>query len=216
MSNRYSECVATLAGVCAIAVAALGAPSSAAQVPPLPKAPVTLNISARIALSGHPEAFELESTGRRIFVNVPSAHQVAVVDRDSGRVRATWDLEGLGYNFAMALDETNRRLLVATRRPAFLLAYDTESGQRVGQLAICGDADDLFLDSQRRRLYAVCGEGRVDVIQQRDSDHYEVSDRVPTSPGARTGLFVPRLSTLFVAVPSRAGAAAEVRAYTVK
>jgi hypothetical protein len=123
---------------------------------------------------------------------------------------------GASGNFAMALDGSSHRLFVATRRPALLLTYDTESGKRVGELAICGNADDLFFDSRRRQLYAVCGEGRVEVIQQRDADHYAVIERVPTSSGARTGLFVPRLSTLFVAVPARAGATVEIRAYTIK
>jgi hypothetical protein len=48
---------------------------------------------------------------------------------------------------------------IATRRPALLLAYDTESGKRVAELAICGDADDLFFEGTRRQLYAVCGDG---------------------------------------------------------
>jgi hypothetical protein len=37
-----------------------------------------------------------------------------------------------------------------------------------------------------------------------------------TAPGARTGLFVPRLSTWFVAVPARVGAGARIRAYSIK
>ena len=116
----------------------------------------------------------------------------------------------------MALDEPNHRLFVATRKPALLLAYDTISGRRTAESPICGDADDLFFDGQRHQLYAVCGEGVVDVIRQRDADHYEVALHLQTSSGARTGLFVPQLSTLFVAVPSRSGSSAEIRVYRVE
>ena len=35
-----------------------------------------------VKLDGHPEAFQLEQNGPRIFINVPTAHQVAVVDRE--------------------------------------------------------------------------------------------------------------------------------------
>lgn len=178
--------------------------------------PQSLAIRQRIELAGHPEAFELEPSGQRIFVNVPSAGHIAVIDRLRGVVATSWSLKGLAGNFAMALDEASHRLFVATRRPARLLAYDTESGRRVDEIEICGDADDLFFDGRRRQLYAVCGEGRVDVIQQRDADHYAVAARVATAPGARTGLFVPRLSTLFVAVPARGGASASVRVYTIE
>ena len=86
-----------------------------------------------------------------------------------------------------------------------LLAYDTRVGTQAAAIAICGDADDMFIDHQRQRLYVVCGEGLVQVIQRQADDRYEVAERLATSPGARTGLFVPELSTLFVAVPAREG-----------
>lgn len=176
----------------------------------------TLRVVKRLDLPGHPEAFELDSSGRFVYVNVPSMSQIAVIDRRSDKIAASWGVTGASGNFAMALDGSTHRLFVVTRRPALLLTYDTESGKRVGELAICGDADDLFFDSQRRQLYAICGEGMVDVVRQRDADHYELIERLRTSPGARTGLLVPRLSTLFVAVPARAGATAELRAYRIQ
>src|SRR5207248_4987566 len=39
-----------------------------------------------IKLSAHPEAFELEKNGRRIFVNVPNSRHVAVIDCARGAV----------------------------------------------------------------------------------------------------------------------------------
>lgn len=170
--------------------------------------PHTLRVIQRIELAGHPESFQLDSIGRLIYVNVPDTGHIAVVDRRSGKVVATWRLEGASRNFPMALDEPNHRLFVATRQPALLRAYNTRDGKRTAQLPICSDADDLFVDEQRRQLYVVCGEGVVQVLRRQDGDRYEITQRIATSPGARTGLFVPRLSTLFVAVPARAGSMA--------
>jgi hypothetical protein len=178
--------------------------------------PDTLRIVRRIELAGHPEAFELESRGNRIHVNVPSAGHIAVVDLSAGKVSAIWTLDGASGNFAMAMDESGRRLFVATRQPASMLVYDIDTGKRTASLPICGDADDLFFDERRRQLYAVCGEGMVEVIRQRDADHYDVIERTRTSSGARTGLFTPERSTLYVAVPARGGSSAEVRAYKVQ
>lgn len=115
--------------------------------------------------------------------------------RQRGVVASTWPLEGVAANFPMALDEAGHRLFVAARRPSRLPAYDTESGQRVDELEICGDADDLFFDRRRQQLCAVCGEGRFDAAQQRDADCRFVMERVQTSRGARTGRCVPGLST---------------------
>jgi len=35
---------------------------------------------AEATLKAHPESFRLEAPGHRIFVNVPDAHEIAVVD----------------------------------------------------------------------------------------------------------------------------------------
>jgi DNA-binding beta-propeller fold protein YncE len=166
-----------------------------------------------IDLAGHPESFQLESAGTRIFVNVPTASQIAIVDRSNKAVVGTWKIEDKQANFPMALDEVNRRLFVATRRPASLLVFDTQSGARKTDLTIGGDADDLFYDAKRKRLYVICGEGVVDVFEQRGADHYERTAEVRTVRGARTGLFVPVRDELFVAVPTHAGAPAEIRVY---
>jgi hypothetical protein len=169
-----------------------------------------------IKLAAHPEAFELEKHGRRIFVNVPNAGHVAVIDRDKGEVIATWKPDGASANFPMALDEANHRLFVGCRTPAKLVVLNTDSGATVTTLDISGDADEVFYDAKRRRLYAICGEGYVDIMEQTDSDHYNRAMKVPTASGARTGFFMPEWDALFVAVPHRGKQASEIRRYQVK
>lgn len=158
---------------------------------------------ADIPLPGHPESFQLESNGPRIFVNVPSARQVTVVDRDKQEVVATWPLTDARDNFPMALDEANGRLFVGPRSPAKLVVLDTTTGQTVARLDITGDTDDIFYDPQTRRIYVSGGEGRVTVIEQRDADTYRLLGAVPTAPGARTALFAPESQRLYVAIPRR-------------
>src|SRR5215831_11583218 len=142
-----------------------------------------------IPLRGHPESFQLEQSGPRIFVNVPTAdHTIAVVDRQKHTVIATWFLEARS-NFPMALDEANRRLMVAARSPARLVVLDTSSGRAVASLPTVGDADDLFYDAALRRIYISGGEGFIDTFQQEDPDHYRPLGRITTALGARTSYF---------------------------
>jgi DNA-binding beta-propeller fold protein YncE len=169
-----------------------------------------------IKLAAHPEAFELEKRGRHIFVNVPNAGHVAVIDRDKGEVIATWKTDGASANFPMALDEANHRLFIACRNPAKLVVLNTDSGNVVTTLDISGDPDDVFYDAKRRRLYAICGAGYVEIIEQADPNTYKPAAKVPTANGARTGLFVPERDNLFVAVPHHGSQAAEIRCYQVK
>jgi DNA-binding beta-propeller fold protein YncE len=169
-----------------------------------------------IKLAAHPEAFALEKQGRRIFVNVPNTAQIAVINRDKREVTATWKLPGASANFPLALDEANHRLFVACRNPAKLVVLNTESGAAVAGVDISSDADEIFYDPRRRRLYLVCGSGYIDIVEQTDSDHYKPISKVPTATGARTGLFVSERDALFVAVPHRGNQRAEIRRYQVK
>jgi len=169
-----------------------------------------------IQLAGHPESFQLEKRGTRIFVNVPGARHIAVVDRTKRAVVATWGVPDAQSNFPMALDESGRRLFVGARRPAVLLVYDIDSGKVVAKQPIGGDTDDLFFDPERKRLYVVCGEGRIDIVRQEDPDRYSLEGSVSTAPRARTGLFVPEERRLYVAAPAVGTSPARLLAYRVR
>jgi DNA-binding beta-propeller fold protein YncE len=169
-----------------------------------------------IKLSAHPEAFQLEKKGSRIFVNVPNSRHVAVVDRDKGEVIATWKTDLAFANFPMALDEVDRRLFVGCRLPSRLVVLNTDSGDVISKIDISGDCDDLFYDAKRHRVYAICGAGKIDVIDQIDPNTYRVSTTIGTADGARTGLFVSEVDVLFVAVPRRGSQQAEVRCYQIE
>jgi YVTN family beta-propeller protein len=173
------------------------------------------NTAGDIKLAAHPESFQLESAGPRIFVNVPSAGHVAVVDRVKQAITARWPVTAAGANYPMALDEANRRLFIGCRRPAKLLVYDTGSGANVAAVDIVGDTDDLFYDAAKKSLYVIGGEGFITVLAQQDADHYTQVQKLQTAPGARTGLFVPELDKLFLAVPHRGTQPAEIRVYDV-
>src|SRR5438552_15222401 len=60
-----------------------------------------------IKLSAHTEAFDLQQNGNRMFVHVPNSRHVAVIDREKGKVVATWKTDLAFGNFPMALDDAN-------------------------------------------------------------------------------------------------------------
>jgi DNA-binding beta-propeller fold protein YncE len=169
-----------------------------------------------IKLSAHPEAFQLEKNGNRIFVNVPNSRHVEVIDRDKGEVIARWKTDLAFGNFPMALDEANHRLFVGCRLPSRLVALNTDSGDVAAKVDISGDSDDVFYDSKRHRVYAICGAGKIEIIEETDPKTYKPLTKVDTANGARTGLFVPERDTLFVAVPHRGSQQAEIRSYQVE
>jgi len=175
--------------------------------------PADAKLHGEAKLPGHPESFQLERSGSRVFVNVPTADQIAVVDRTSMKIVATWRVTTARSNFPMALDEENHRLFIGCRRPAKALVFDTTSGTEIASFDIVGDTDDLFYDAQRKRLYVSGGEGFIDVIQDQGENQFSRIAHMPTAPGARTSLYVADQSRLYLAVPHRGNQKAEIRVF---
>jgi DNA-binding beta-propeller fold protein YncE len=170
--------------------------------------PETLTKAADIRLKGHPEGFQIDETGTKVFVNVPDARDVEVADLASEANRSL-PVQGAGSNFPMAIDRDAHRVLVAFRNPPTLMALSSEDGRSVAKIETCGDADDVFVDPKRRRVYVSCGEGVVDVLEQVEAGYRRLA-RVPTVSGARTSLFVPELDRLFAAVRARSNEPAAI------
>ena len=162
-------------------------------------------------LPGHPESFQLSAGARQIFVNVPDAQSIIVLDPNSEGTRERWSTGTDRGNFAMALDEENQRVLVLYRNPPKLSARDVRTGAVIAERDTCGDVDDAFVDAKRRRVYVTCGEGFVDVLD--GSAEYARLARIPTQPGARTSLFIPPLDRLAVAVRSNGSEPAALWVY---
>ncbi len=159
-------------------------------------------------LREHPEAFQLSPDGARIFANVPDAREIAVIDRASGKV-TTWPKLDARANFPMALDDAGKRVIAIFRRPARLIAFAASDGRVAGSAETCGDADDVFVDAARHRVYVSCGEGVVDVFEQKGNAYARLA-QVPTVSGARTSFFVSELDRLCVGVRASGGEPAAI------
>jgi DNA-binding beta-propeller fold protein YncE len=170
--------------------------------------------TGEIAMDAHPESFQLEKTGTRVFVNVPDRQEVEVADLVKGTVLARWPVS-CTTNFPMALDEAHHRLFVGCRMPARLAVFDTETGKIVASPTIVEHTDDLFFDASKGRIY-ILGEGFIEAWQEKDPDRYERIGRYPTPADGRTGLFVPDLGELFETIPHHGQQGAEILVYETK
>ena len=161
---------------------------------------VTRKRLATIALGAHPEGFQLDEIARRLYVNVPGARHIAVIDLSAGRQSAAWAMsDSPAANFPLAIDREGQRLLVGYRSPAMLIIYDLRSGAALKNLPTCGDTDDIAWVAERQLAYAACGEGFIDVIDLGRSRAQRVA-RIPTVKGARTSLYSLELDRLYIAV----------------
>jgi DNA-binding beta-propeller fold protein YncE len=164
---------------------------------------------ADIPLPAHPESFQLARSTQQVFVNVPKARAIAVVDRESGKQTASWATHDASGNFPMALDDNAKQVLVVFRSPARLGVFAMSDGSPVTSVEACGDADDVFLDARRHRVYISCGEGYLDVFDAQGGAYKRIG-HIPTVSGARTALFVAELDRLFLAVRAAPGQPAAI------
>jgi len=157
---------------------------------------------ADIHLPAHPESFQIDPQTGHTYVNIPSAHQIAVVDLDARHVMANWPTGNARSNFPMALDASQSLVASVFRSPPGLLLLDAATGTERQSLPTCGDADDVFFDPRRMRIYVSCGAGELAVMERKGAEWRELGT-LRTASGARTSLFVPDLDRLYVA--ERAG-----------
>jgi len=163
--------------------------------------PVTLERLGDVSFdSDKVEAMAIEQSGNRLYINLTGRNEVAVLDKNTLQRIATWPMRQAQQNAVMALDEPNRRLFVVTRKPSRLMVLDTDTGATVATFHAPDRCDQLIWDAGHRRIYALGGEGYIGVFEQKSADQYDELARVASAAGAKTGILVPELHRLYVAV----------------
>jgi len=165
--------------------------------------PAAMERVQEFKVGSHPESFQLEAEGPRIFVNLPDQESIGVVDRSTGVV-TKWKTPGYTNVHAMALDEASHRLFAASLQPGRLTVVDTQSGGVVAMLPCVLGVDDIWFDPLQKRIYAP-GTGAIDVFQQVDPDHYTAVARIQVGAGAGSTSFHLKTRTqdsLFMSWPN--------------
>jgi DNA-binding beta-propeller fold protein YncE len=179
--------------------------------------PKKMEVKATIKLPGAPEAFQLDPAQPRLYVNIPEPRQLAVVDTEKNEVINKFPLTLAEANYPLAFDSKGGRLFVGCRKKPSVVVLDAITGKEVAGIGIPADIDDLFFDAKRERLYASCGAGFLAVLQRKQSDRYDVVERIATGKLARTCLFDPESGRLYVPVPRQEGKnGPELRVYQAR
>lgn len=159
----------------------------------------------------HVEAMAVEQHGPRIYINVTDKNYVAVIDKATRKVVTKWPVTAAAENCCFAFDEPNGRLFMVTRKPGKLIVLNSHSGATIATFDAPLRTDEVVWDAKHRRVYVLGGEGYVAILQQKSPDSYTMLPRLMTAPGAKTGIVIPELNTLYVAAsPGESGATAKI------
>lgn len=144
--------------------------------------PIKMERVYSFKLGSHPESFQLNKSGTRIYVNLPDQRALAVIDRATGTVKK-WNIPGITNSHTLALDEDGDRLFTAALQPGRFVAIDASTGGTVAELPCVLGVDDLWFDESRHRIYAT-GAGAIDVFQRTGGDRYANIARIAIGAGA--------------------------------
>jgi YVTN family beta-propeller protein len=158
-----------------------------------------------IKLPAHPESFQVDKKLNLLFVNIPDAHMIGVIDLLQLKLIHKWEQKALSANFPMALDKENHQVFVGFRHPAKLLVLDGTSGKENDLLSMAGDADDLYYDQASKQVFVSGGDGHINIFRNQGGNSFKQTANIPTRSGARTSLLIPELKLFVLAARADAG-----------
>ncbi len=169
----------------------------------------------KIALPAHAEAFSFAKEDSLMYVNVPDAHQMDIINRKDFQIIGKKDFHKYVGNFPLVFDRKGNRLFIGFRAPPEVKIYNTKTLKPIGSIKISRDIDDLYYNPKKEEIYISCGGGYIEVIKVLAPAKYVLEERVKTKPGARTSLFVPKQSIFYLAAPKSGNLPAQILIYQV-
>jgi hypothetical protein len=177
--------------------------------------PIAHKQTGNIKLNAHPESFQLNKKNNRMYVNLPDANSIAIIDLKSFTLTGTWKINMYKANFPMTLDTANNLVFVGFRHPALLVGYDSNSGKEISSNEFVGDADDIFYYAAKQEIFATGGDGSINIFKRENGTAFKHTANIPTRSGARTSLFIPSLQILVVAERAEGGKKAALAVYRI-
>jgi hypothetical protein len=163
--------------------------------------PLSGDVLAKVKFASNSlQSLAVDPDGSRVFVMDQGNNKIVTVDRKTHQITHQWDVKDVGQAAMVQYDAAHHRLFVGTRKPGKLIVVDSETGATVASFAAPEKTDQLIYDKGTGRIYMLGGEGKIGIWQQNGADSYAELPRVTTVEGAKTGLLVPELHRLFVAV----------------
>jgi len=147
------------------------------------------------ALRGEPEFLAADAKGR-VYVNLMTTNEVAVVDLKKHSVLANWPVAPGGNPVGMALDAKTGRLFIGCRGPQKLVVMDTKDGKVLADLPIGKGVDAVEFDGDE--ILVSTGDGTLVVARETSPGKFGITQTVATNEGARTMTIDPSTHMLYL------------------
>lgn len=159
--------------------------------------PAARKAVATIPIGGTLE-FPASDGAGKVFVNVTSIPDIAVIDVKTRTVTGHYKLEGCRGASGLAY-AAQAKLLISSCGNGMAKVLDAATGREVASLPIARGPDAVIYDSVRKLAFIPCGgDGVLEIVSLADPNHIAVVQHLPTQAGSRTGTIDPQTGRLYL------------------
>jgi hypothetical protein len=144
------------------------------------------SVAGTIDLGGAPEQAASDGQGR-VYIDIEDKDNVAVVDANTLKVTAHYDLGGKGGGPAgLALDTKNHVLFAACHNPQTMVVLSADDGKIITSLPIGNGVDGAGFNPNTMEAFSSQRDGTLTIVKENSPGSFEVEQNVTTKPGAKT------------------------------
>jgi hypothetical protein len=159
--------------------------------------PVKETVIKNIDLGGAVEFPAVDGKGM-VYDNNEETNEVVAIDSKALTVKARWPVAPEGQAVAMAMDQKNRRLFSAGRKPQFMVMMDADSGKVLQSFPITAGVDANVFEPGTGMLFVSTREGMIHIYHEDSPSKLSEVETVKTEYGAKTMGVDPKTHNLFV------------------
>jgi len=160
--------------------------------------PAQRKLVATIPVSDNTLEFPVSDGAGRVFDNIETTAEIAVIDVKSRKVTSRFKLDGCEGPSGLAYVAA-AKLLVSACANGIAKVIQADTGKEVASLAIGHGPDAVIYDPVRKLVFIPCGrEGVLEVLSLADLGHIAVIQHLPTQQGSRTGTLDPATGRLYL------------------
>ena len=160
--------------------------------------PVQRKVVATIPISPNTLEFPAADGAGKIFDNVETTGEIAVIDVAARKVTGRYKIDGCEEPSGLAY-VPGAKLLVSACDNELAKVIQADTGKVVASLPIGRGPDAVIYDPVRKLAFIPCGQdGVLVVISLADLAHIAVVQRIQTQTGSRTGTLDPGTGRLYL------------------
>jgi DNA-binding beta-propeller fold protein YncE len=160
--------------------------------------PAQRKMVGTIAVSPNTLEFPAADGEGKIFDNVETTGEIAIIDVAARKVTGRYKIEGCEEPSGLAY-VPGAKLLISSCRNGMAKVVQADTGKVIASLPIGRGPDAVIYDPVRKLAFIPCGgDGVLEVISLADLAHISVVQRVATQAGSRTGTLHPETGRLYL------------------